>query len=458
MKRLNQAYYYPLILTLLVFCYLIIRATLLSITHDEALTFTIASGNPFWKHTANHHWLNTWLIQFFIGIFGAQEWAIRLPNILAFLLFARSAYLLTHHGDTSGFLKAAFFTLFICNPLAVDYFGLARGYGLALAFYTTSLMLVLVHPKNTWWILLCLVLTFYANFGFLLPIGLLLVLFIWKSYGNRLKALFSMRKALPFLVFALIMVPGVKALLDLSASGQLYIGRDEGIMHATLFSWMMMTQPWLNQVDHGLIGFTVFIGLSLIAGLLLFRKERTAFIPATILICYWVLVEILYVVKGVPYPVQRSVLFFVPLFFVLWKGVSEWLWRQKGAWRMGAFVIVLTILPGEMVAFFQEMNMHSTIDFRGDADARDVLEKVDEVRSKDKVSLGMPWYLEPSMEFYRKRDELEWLDSLTRDGIHGANYDYYLLHDHEFANLDSLDLKLIEHYPVSGFDLYAKPN
>ena len=45
--------------------YVIYRASTLSFTHDESLSFTIIKGNLDWVLTANNHLLNTQLMSIF---------------------------------------------------------------------------------------------------------------------------------------------------------------------------------------------------------------------------------------------------------------------------------------------------------------------------------------------------------------------------------------------------------
>ncbi len=66
------------------FVYVILRAYLLSFTHDESLSYTIVEGKITWGKTANNHLLNTLLMSLSSSLFGMSELGLRLPNVLSF--------------------------------------------------------------------------------------------------------------------------------------------------------------------------------------------------------------------------------------------------------------------------------------------------------------------------------------------------------------------------------------
>lgn len=123
------------------FAYILLRSVMLSFTVDEAITYKYVSG--FWEERlhSNHHFLNTWLMKAFSLIFGSHEWSLRLPNVLSFLLYAESVRRLLK-GIHSHVIFFAGVALFLFNPLILEYFSLARGYGLSLAFGLFSFALL----------------------------------------------------------------------------------------------------------------------------------------------------------------------------------------------------------------------------------------------------------------------------------------------------------------------------
>jgi hypothetical protein len=114
------------------------RAYHLSFTHDESLTYSFVAGDPLWRGTANNHPLNTRLMTWMYRWLGQLEWHLRLPNVLAHVLYLTFGLLLLG-GLRSLWTKALGFALFNLNPFLLDFFGLARGYGLALGLSMASL-------------------------------------------------------------------------------------------------------------------------------------------------------------------------------------------------------------------------------------------------------------------------------------------------------------------------------
>ncbi len=72
-----------------------------------------------------------------------------------------------------------------------------------------------------------------------------------------------------------------------------------------------------------------------------------------------------------------------------------------------------------------------------------------------KVRVGISWMLEPSMNFYRRVYNLEWMTPLDRKGPNG-DYDYYVLLDGEAPLIKKRGLRVLYDNRVSGIYL-AEP-
>ncbi len=161
---------------LLFLWYLFRRAALLSITHDESGTTDLVTV-PVWDimfspkqfQTANNHILNSLLMKASVSLFGYKEWAVRLPNVLSFVLYFSSAAVLMHR-LTGNLLLRLGGVLILCSAhYLLDFFSLARGYGLANAFGMAALVLLLLFfddKKNKWLYasFISAALACYANF------------------------------------------------------------------------------------------------------------------------------------------------------------------------------------------------------------------------------------------------------------------------------------------------------
>jgi hypothetical protein len=128
------------------------HAVIMDITQDEAYSFRLIKTGYYrgMPGTANTHWLNTFFMQLFM-LFGKLPVYLRLQSIIAFPFFAHGIYRLATHIESNG-LQFVFYCLAVLNPYVLDFFALARGYGMAITFQV--------------WIVLLFIQTYKASFNF----------------------------------------------------------------------------------------------------------------------------------------------------------------------------------------------------------------------------------------------------------------------------------------------------
>ncbi len=189
----NQAKYqlfgvWSLFLTLLL--YLVCRVVLLPIQHDEAATFFfyIQTGdflppNAHWD--ANNHVLNSLLSYISYRIFGNELWALRLPNILAFILFFWSSWGLSKQLKSIK-VRWFFFLALTMSHYLFEFFGQTRGYGLSMGFFIFSIFISthfisLFSIKKGLLLIFCLFLATSSNLTLLIP-SFILVSYLFLSH------------------------------------------------------------------------------------------------------------------------------------------------------------------------------------------------------------------------------------------------------------------------------------
>lgn len=133
-----------LLLCVVLMAYTVARAITVSFSWDESWTFMhhVLPGmfyqEAYDKMGGNHHLLNVWLMWGSMKLFGESELALRLPNLAAHLV-----YLLASAGialrNRSAFMAIGAFLLMNVHPYLLDFFSLARGYGLACGWMVLSL-------------------------------------------------------------------------------------------------------------------------------------------------------------------------------------------------------------------------------------------------------------------------------------------------------------------------------
>lgn len=141
-KKTIQLVY--LIIGILAFMYVLCRALKIGVTYDEVWTIkgfvsqnfiSILNYSPC---DANNHIVNTLLIKLFF-LFGNHSLFIaRLPNVIAFIMYIIFSYKIADE-YLSSFIGICLFSLLILNPFVLDFFSIARGYGLSLGFLMVSI-------------------------------------------------------------------------------------------------------------------------------------------------------------------------------------------------------------------------------------------------------------------------------------------------------------------------------
>lgn len=118
-----------------------VHAFNMDIIHDEAYSFRLIKTNYFIAMfgSANTHWLNSFFMELFNMVWGDAPGWLRLHSVLAFPFFAWAIYRLGQL-ITGLPVRVIFYALVLFNPFIVDFFALARGYGLAMTFQAWSIV------------------------------------------------------------------------------------------------------------------------------------------------------------------------------------------------------------------------------------------------------------------------------------------------------------------------------
>jgi len=130
--------------------FLTIHAWHTGVTIDEAASYLMYVNEPWgdsWiafanTNTLNNHVLNSFVIKLVDLVYPWHEFAMRVPNLLAFLVYAMAVcFIVINLSSLVSRLIALL--VFFSNPFALEYFSLARGYGLGLAFEAAALFFAL---------------------------------------------------------------------------------------------------------------------------------------------------------------------------------------------------------------------------------------------------------------------------------------------------------------------------
>ena len=467
------------ILGLCLITYTSYRAATLSITHDEAIIYgftTKYSALDIYNYViAQDHMLNTLLIKWSRDVFPDSDLTIRLPNLIGHLLYIIFTIALVWRWKDKH-LRIAGFIILNFNPYLLDFFSIARGYGLSV-----SLMMVSIYfgygygvSKKLYRLALSLlfailsVLTVYTllNYFFaLIGVVLLLLVFDWLTGYYKFNARALARSALTIILLLLAAWFLYLKLDDPISRVQnkefIYVdaGRNliEGTIRPVVFRSIYNVDPGLIV---GVISYTI-IGLYALAFFWMIGyslKKNFSFINRLIFFSFFLIsivalsIQLQHELFNIRFLSNRTATFLIPLICLLLLGTLQEL-RQFKNLRIPA--VVLSYLLAGLFIFNTALsaNFSYYLEWKYDADTKQMLMDLQSEVGPDPsepVKLGIVWIHEPVINYYRKNCNLDWLQKVDQKGYAG-DFDYYYLFDVDSvrSKLDFTKTTLVKEYPVS---------
>ena len=449
------------------------RAATYSFTGDESLSFASFTWAPIWSEDANNHLLNTWLMRCCSSLFGDSELSLRLPNVLAHFVYLASALSLLRRFEHTALLLAGFVLLNL-NPFLLDFFSLARGYGLALAFTAASLCLLarafeakrlgLGFVGFTHLAAACGALAVLSNYAFLNFFLPLLPACAWLLLTDpqmrRPDARRLLTTAALFAACGLFLAFVLSELFRLRRIGALYAGGHEGFVtdtvkslaRASLYSvnYTHATEGAVSAFAVGLFAALLLLGV----GLFVSRREVPLFAPLLLMLASAVALPLAqHRLLGTLFPLDRAALFYLPLYAAALLSASHLLWRISRRRRARAAALALpTLLAALMLWHFQRsFNLHSCYLWWFHAHDREAIELVERDRGLHfrgrTVRLANSWMMEPTLNFYRHTRGYDWLEPLTRVPVKEAGGDYVYAFAVDVKELPEAGRTVLATYP-----------
>ena len=471
-----------------VWVYVALRAYLLAFTTDEAISFRIFHGFPHAAGRANNQLLNTVLMQWSQALFGESELALRLPNVLAFGLYAAGslALLSTLRRRPAMLLGAA---LLLADPFLIDFFGLARGYGLSLGFVAVALGALARRSRGVLRPALicgCLVLAFYASFAALNVVLGILFAFVVESAVllRRVGLRERITTVAPIALAVALFVPGIIRLEWLQRTHALFYGSRSGVVQSTVgsllegvdyrYSWSLV----LREAGHVLVygvprpGWLIWpdVAVSALAVLACAwaayagvkrRRWGLAQQAALVLVVAIAATEIEAAALGTLYPVDRAALTYVLVFAAVVAGAVDELAAAapRLAFRRSLALVAATCAAAAIVNVAVHANLSWTPTWRYDASSRQVIE--DAIAYARAHPRAKPWRLRSSfgrsyaLDYYRIRFDLTWLRPVSRRPIWSPGGDLFDVADADLGLLPS-HTTLIARFPLTSSELRAR--
>ena len=446
-----------IILSLVLVSYTFYRADRLSMTHDESSTyvrfhdksaFSCLRDMGCWG-SANNHLLNTFLFQKATKVFGVSELSIRLPNLLAHLGFIVFSILLTLSFTTKPIPSVAAFSIINFNPFLLDFFSLARGYGLAMFFLMAGLYLMRryfdqLKPGFVFGSFFMLTLGTFSVFTSINSYvatwcALILVLLTFDSKISWIKKWTNPNGIA--LLFALILVVALyPAIQYLNNVGEFKWGSTDFLdTFRFMVSDSLYGQKYLPSVLLNL-AMAVIIAVSIFLGMSQFWQNKSnplnrffLFIAALTITSFLISIAQHYLL-GSNYPINRkSILLLVSIQTLL--AITVLFISQKELRYSDRFIALVLIFI--FFHFSRSANLDRTREWWYDSDTKKVLFELENDPNIENISLGVHWYFQPTTRFYVENGGLtkistpKYSKSIQQDTL----YDFYYVEGKDFEML-----------------------
>jgi hypothetical protein len=452
--------------------YVVARAADLSFTVDESYTYTRYVHESVWDivryahPSANNHLLNTLLMKE-LDELGASELTLREPNVIAFVIYV--AGLLVALGELRSW-AARFLGLAVAllNPYLLDFFSLARGYGLELAFTAGAVAAVLAYARapSAGRALAALSLAAVASLAHLAALTLLaamlviVVAIMLPRWTPPERVLNRRRVAFVCAAVTLVLVPIVaQPISRINSVGQLRFGGDHGFWRDTVHT-LVWSALYRRGREGTAVVIDVIVAAVVLAGAIATARalaQRGPPTPHTVSFSLLAVAGLTTLAQhyalGTPFLVYRTALFFVPL-FALWVAFAADAVAVVPRLRPYISVSAVLVVGAAALNLVSTANRSYALDWREDASTKRMLTDLDKLRPTGRtVRLGSSWVFEPTINFYRETMGLRWLSEIRRDCrvrcLEGS-FDYYYVLGPDITTIRTFDARPIIRYPLSG--------
>ncbi|MEI6682719.1 MAG: glycosyltransferase family 39 protein [Bacteroidota bacterium] len=444
---------------LVIFAYIAVKATVSSFTHDESFSYLRYVSHSFMDLISNkdaytnNHILNTLCMKYSEMIFGNSVLALRLPNLLLLVVFFAYAYLLLR--KINPVTGLCIFILMATNTALIDFFGLARGYGLSIGFMTMSLYSLVQsfeekRTKNLVLFNIGALLAIFSNFTLLTFYVAALVAynfiilqecrFSLKEKGLLLKA--NTVNLVSLFGFLVVLYEPVRKAVKFNSFD---FGGKHGFMHDTgmsviyhLFNNIPLNPAGILVIQVALsviilIPFVLILKNLVLSKTEFFSRFRSMVIINLVFLLIAAETVVQHYLLKTDYLVGRFSLFLVPLLMLNFGFFMEYLMKFRFRGVIYTFVIVLSLLSA--VNFYRNTNLYSCAEWNYDRETKNaVLALIRDHQAvagnQRNIKLGINWLFEPTINFYRSTWNLSWLLPVDRDGLTSLDqYEYIFTAD-----------------------------
>lgn len=411
-----------ILLSVFVFVYVLIRALNLDVTYDEVWTIFDFIPNTYYyilnftPPDTNNHILNSIAIKFLYSFLPDTVFVARVPNVVALLFYLFFAMKLCREfaGDWKGFFLFIVLTL---NPYALDFFGLARGYGMVLGMQMAALYHIFKYFENKQnkslaFVSLFSLLMILANFSSLyFYLGWLGVFFISLVVRReKVIAPFAIVSGFTLLIAAVIWEP-IRKLIEIDG---FYVGGKNGFYEDTVWSLLRYSIYQMERSDWNQLLSSVLFVASAICIVLAFFGEGTKarFRLSVGMLSITALATIVqhFVLDGF-YLIDRTALFFYPLMILtLFFAIHSFEPRKL------SFLLSLGLVFFAVGNFILNANTYKSLNWYYDSHTSEMFEYINKTgeKQKRKQKVDYCWPFESSLAYHLKSGKYPYLENARK--------------------------------------------
>ncbi|MCX6630254.1 MAG: glycosyltransferase family 39 protein [Candidatus Solibacter sp.] len=434
------------------------RAMTQSVTPGEAWNYHRFIAPPWADALAsfdvNNHVVNTLLVKISTARFHLTELSLRLPSLLAGVLYLWVVFRMARRwfGDGLAFLAAI--GLLTLNPLIVDALSEARGHGMALACWMWALELILesvqsFSEEKLNLAAMCLGLSVAASLAFAAPACALLAVFLVWSKGEaapgRTLVLIAFLTA-----FVLLALPLNHAQWGTLGIGATSLRQTINEINALSLGTSLKVIAAMARVALALVAV-----LGMAAAVRLWRRQDGALVAlagATLALTL-VLLMAAHRWLHTPFP-QDGAIYLIPLTVLT---VTATIFKSRNKTAQLAFLAVSAIFLARYLAEFPFGAYAAGRQFSG---ARTLAKTLRTKAGRDNVRIGASLAAEPIINYYRLRYGQGNWQPVARQPLTGT-YAYSVLPPAAAALIEQRHLhgvvretlyETLTQFPVLGFD------
>lgn len=445
-----------------------LRIRNIPITFDECDSWDLIRRNLWdillhFEGSANNHMLNTFLQKIFTGLLGDNLFALRMDNLLAQVMFlVYSAMIAGRLFKSAGWQVSAFLLLNL-HPFLFEFWGLGRGYGLAIAFMAGSLyhMIAYVQREKLQALIIAAflaALSVLSNFVMLnyycAMVGVVMVLPMLYSKsrtGVQLAKAATVMVVMSAALYILVAVP-IKNLRD---ANLLFYGGEKGFVADTIGSLVRYTlhttnEPLILAIAYVLVAIFFIGGLYWIANL---KDEGSRLGVALWLLLAMPVAAVItqHAVLNTKYLTDRTGMFLIVLYML---HLVYWLYSLKIHALSVGLRNAVTILV--VVVFMVRANVRDLEIWHTDIYSKIVLDRIArEARLRGKQKMCSYWITYPSIR-YHAADYLNYMEppgEIAKAKCSDTTFDYYYLPQFKMKELPAI-YKMDTVFPPG---IYYKP-